>query len=33
MEVVINQVEKNKVAGYLSVPRVKQQATSSSSGG
>jgi chromosome segregation ATPase len=33
MEVVINQVEKNKVAGYLSVPRVKQQTTTSSTGG
>jgi chromosome segregation ATPase len=33
MEVVINQVEKNKVGGYLSVPRVKQQTTTSSSGG
>ena len=33
MEVVINQVEKNKVAGCLSVPRVKQQTTNSTSGG
>lgn len=34
MEVVINQVEKNKVAGYVSVPRaVQQPATSASSGG
>ena len=33
MEVVINQVEKNKVAGYLSVPRVKQQTATSSTGG
>jgi len=32
MEVVINQVEKNKVAGYLSIPKALQQATSSSSG-
>jgi hypothetical protein len=30
MEIVINQVEKNKVVGYLSVPKpVQQPATSS----
>lgn len=30
MEVVINQVEKNKVSGYLSVPKAVQASTSSS---
>ncbi len=33
MELVINQVEKNKVVGYLSVPKANQQATTSGSGG
>jgi hypothetical protein len=30
MEIVINQVEKNKIAGYLSVPKAVQGSTSSS---
>lgn len=30
MEIVINQVDKNKVAGYLSVPKAVQEAASSS---
>jgi hypothetical protein len=30
MEIVINQVEKNKVAGYLSVPKAIQQTTTAS---
>jgi hypothetical protein len=30
MEIVINQVEKNKIAGYLSVPKAVQQSNSSS---
>jgi hypothetical protein len=30
MEIVINQVEKNKVAGYLSVPKPVQQGGTSS---
>jgi hypothetical protein len=30
MEVVINQVEKNKVVGYLSIPKTMQPATSAS---
>jgi len=32
MEVVINQVEKNKVVGYLSIPKAMQQTTSSAGG-
>ena len=32
MEVVINQVENNKVAGYLSVPKSAQQTKTSASG-
>jgi hypothetical protein len=32
MEVVINQVEKNKVSGYLSIPKAIQQTTNSVSG-
>ena len=30
MEVVINQVEKNKIVGYLSVPKIQQQMASAS---
>ena len=30
MEIVINQVDKNKISGYLSVPKAVQQSTSSS---
>jgi chromosome segregation ATPase len=33
MEVVINRVEKNKVAGYLSMPKVSQQAATAGNGG
>lgn len=29
MEIVINQVEKNKISGYLSVPKAVQQSASS----
>jgi hypothetical protein len=32
MEVVINQVEKNKVVGYLSIPKVMQQIRNSAGG-
>lgn len=32
MEVVVNQVDKNKVVGYLSIPKAMQQTTNSAGG-
>jgi hypothetical protein len=32
MEIVVNSVEKNKVVGYLSIPKSAQQVTASTAG-
>jgi hypothetical protein len=33
MEIVVNTIDKNKVSGYLSIPKVNQTVASASSSG